>query len=298
MQNKKTKGVGILSWKSHQTLISTLNSYEEGQLTSFFDEKIIWFNERTEEDDKIAKKYGYTPFGDERNLCFVAEENIAQSLNTDYIVILQNDCPLYVQDKKEIKEQLDFAENLLKTGQADIVRLRHRYQVGESFSDVKKYLKYYNVQKISKRFITQAHPICEKDLKYNPLKFFKRLIRPSKAKKLLGRSVFIEDNPALLFPKYIKKIDDTFIVDSCCINYSEQPFMMKRDFFLNVICKYINEHPSSRTLNGFQVPEIILNNDWWRNQHFKIAVPTGIFTHGRVDGYRENKVQYVQIKGK
>ncbi|MDR1691444.1 MAG: hypothetical protein LBR35_01215 [Rickettsiales bacterium] len=302
MKKKSNIGFGILSWKAHHTLIQTLETYKKADLTSFFDETIIWFNQRTKEDDAIAKKYGYKAFGDDRNLAFKAEENIAQSLTTEYVLIVQNDNQLAVYDKKEIQKQLETAKHLLEKGVCDIVRMRHRYMVGEGFSDARKYLNYHNISKSSKSLIKEQHKLSADDLKYNPFKFLKRLFRPFKAKRLIGRSVFIEDNAALLYPKYIQKIDDTFIVDSAYMNHSEQPFMVKRDFFLNTICKYINENPKKRGLNGFQVPEIILNCKWWKNKHFKIGVPVGLFTHGRFDGsfrkfHKSYDESYDNVKG-
>jgi hypothetical protein len=100
---------------------------------------------------------------------------------------------------------------------------------------------------------------------------------------MAGRSVYVEKNPEQLFPKYIKKDGDVFIVDSEVIAYTDQSLLVKKDFLLNVLFKYCNEHPSRRTRYGLQMQEIILNCRWWRKQHFKIGICRGLFSHERFD---------------
>ena len=42
--------LAILSWKAHDTIRKTLNSYNKENLLSLFDESFIYFNQISEED--------------------------------------------------------------------------------------------------------------------------------------------------------------------------------------------------------------------------------------------------------
>ncbi len=292
MINNKTISLGILSWRSPQTLEKTLKSYEAQNLFSLFDENIIYFNQISEEDKKIADKFNLKYYGDEKNLGFLGGmENLAKSMKSKYLLMLQNDCPI-VEDFEETKRQITEAIQLLDNNKIDIMRLRHRFKVGEGFLDVNNYLKYYPAKKIDENFIAEEYSIPQKNFKDNFIKTILRIFRPFKKKQIIGRSVYIEESPDLLFPKYIKKYKDIFIIDSMVINFTEQSFLIKKDFLIYLI-NYIKKHPKNRTLNGFQVPEIILNSFWWRHQHFKIGVGKGLFTHNRFDGsFRKNHKAY------
>lgn len=291
MINGKKIGLGILSYRAHQTLKKTLSSLEQHNAFSFFDDSVIYFNDFCDRDREIADDFSLRAVGGP-NLGFSAQEQLAEHLDADYIVLIQNDCPL-VEDLPELKKQLTKAVELLEASQIDIMRLRHQWLVGEGFWDVAKYTRFYNVACVNNKFIAKEHGLDGVDIKNSFIKYIKKYFRPLKARRLIGRSVYIEQFPEKLFPKFIKKIDDVFIVDSQCIDYTEQSFLIHKDFFLNTICKYINENPKKRTLHGFQVPEIILNCLWWRRQHFKIGVCKGLFTHNRFDdSFRKGHTAY------
>ena len=291
MINEVKVGLGILSYKAHETLKQTLESYEKQNLSSVFDDQVIYFNDFNEQDQKIADSFGYRAAGG-LNIGFKAQEQLAQHINADYVLLTQNDCPL-VEDLAEVRKQLIVAIELLESGKIDLMRFRHRWLVGEGFSDVVKYVRFYNVRSIDEHFARDEHGITEAFFHYSLLKNIKKYIRPFKARRLIGRSVYIEKNPEKLFPKFIQKEKDVLIIKSECIDYTEQSFLIKKEFFLSVLCRYINENPKGRTLHGFQVPEYILNCRWWRKMNFKIGVPKGLFGHNRFDdSFRKNHHAY------
>lgn len=253
--------VGILSWKAHETLRKTLSAHTVADLRSNFDEAVIHFNSRTEADDAIANEFGWTAAGDERNLGLLeGTEQLARDMSGDILLMLQNDCPVCVS-KEETATYLREGVELIRSGKADIVRCRHRWNVGQGFSDCKNYLKCY-------------FPGGKKTLF--------GWLRPFKAKRMIGRSPYVEQDPDRLFPKYIKREGNFLIVDSEVINFTDQPFLIRKDFLLE-LCQYAKEHPKKRTLNGFQVLELNLNCSWWRNKHYRIAIGEGCFTHNRFD---------------
>ncbi len=281
MINGKNIGLGILSYKAHDTLKKTLSSLEQQNVRSFFDVSVIYFNDFCDKDKEIANSFSYRAVGGP-NIGFTAQQQLSEHLDADYIVLIQNDCPL-IENLLELKKQLTKAIELLEAGQIDLMRLRHRWRVGEGFCDVAKYAKFYNISSINEAFIAEEHCLNEDHLNHSLIKYIKKYIRPLKAKRLIGRSVYIEKSPEKRFPKFIQKSGDVLIVDSECIDYTEQSFLIQKDFFLNTLCKFINENPKKRTLHGFQVPEYILNCLWWRKKHFKIGVCKGLFTHNRFD---------------
>lgn len=253
--------VGILSWKAHETIRKTLTSYETNRLRACFDEAVIHFNSRSAEDDAIAQAFGWTAAGDERNLGLLeGTEQLARDMSGEVLLMLQNDCPVCVPEA-EMAAYLREAKELIISGKADIVRCRHRWNVGEGFSDCFNYQKYY--QPGGKRTL-------------------KGWLRPLKAIRMIGRSPYVEQHPETIFPKYIRREGNFLIVDSAVINFTDQPFLIRKDFLLE-LCSYAKAHPKKRTLNGFQVLELNLNCRWWRKQHYRIAVGEGCFTHNRFD---------------
>jgi hypothetical protein len=284
MIRNKTVGLGILSWKSHDTLEKTLKSYEDGNLFSFFDQNLIYFNSLSEDDIKIAKKFGLEYNGSKENLgIFGGTEALAKSMRCKYILLLQNDCPLI--GGGNIKKQLETSIALLETGKIDLMRLRHRFLMGEGFSDVKNYLRYYPLREIDENYTGESYSVTEKDFECGFAKTLRGLLRPFKKKRLIGRGVYVEKHPEQLFPKYVEKTEDgVFIVDSAVINHTDQSLLLKKDFLLDVLFGYCRKRfKNPLATNRRQTQEVILNCRWWRQQHYKIGVCEGLFSHQRFD---------------
>ena len=198
-----TVGVGILSWKSHKTLEKSLQSYQEIGFKDFFDEVKIIFQEISEEDKKLAEKYGYNYVGIEKNVGIQEGHNlICQNLNTDYVLVLENDNPV-VESRETVYKRLCQALELLEKNTIDIMRLRHRWNFGEGFS-LEKYLNFFNIQQIHRKY-NYIEP--KSSLITNLFKSLKRFLRPDKAQRLAGYSIYCEQFPERLFPEYIKKIE-------------------------------------------------------------------------------------------
>lgn len=266
-----TTSIGILSWKAHETLTKTLKSYADVGIRDFFGEAVIHFNSRTDADDSLAQRFGWIPAGNETNFGLLdGTEKLAREMSGEILLMLQNDCPICVS-REDVKNYLAEAIALIENDKADIVRCRHRWNAGQGFSDRTNYLKCY-------------HPGGKKTI-YG-------MLRPFKAKKMIGRSPYVENHPETIFPRYIKREGDFLIVDSSVINFTDQPFIIRKDLLLR-LCRYAKSHPKKRTLNGFQVLELNLNCRWWRKQHLRIAVGEGCFTHNRFDdSFRTNHAAF------
>ena len=50
--------IGILSWNSNKVLENTLQSYKKNGLLNLSDDITVYFQEISEEDKKLAEKYG------------------------------------------------------------------------------------------------------------------------------------------------------------------------------------------------------------------------------------------------
>ena len=284
MRQSTTIGIGILSWRAHETLIQSLDSYATNGFLDMFDEKIIYFSDITNTDIEIARRYGWNYCGGPNAGIAAGMKRLGENMTSAHIVLLQNDNPI-CEDKEFTINHISAAQTLLDNGEADIVRLRHRWKVGEGFADVNKYLDYYPVKNVSPHFIVEEHSEDSARFVDSFKKRIKRILRPVKTRKLCGRSIFIEDAPQDIYPSVIKKINDFLIVDSCVLNFSDQCLMIKRSTWLDVFCAYVDAHQDSgRSSNGFPAPETSINGKWWRKSHFRIAQGRGVFTHARHDG--------------
>ncbi|MBL0690164.1 MAG: hypothetical protein JJV96_00310 [Alphaproteobacteria bacterium] len=276
----KTVGVGVLEWKAEETLSKSLESYKKEKIIKLFDEALIHFQDGNENDKTIAKKFGFKASFEKNSGFLGGMVKIFNELKTDYVLFLENDFPLIVSHNN-FKKQLENSVQLLEENSADVVRLFSKKNPGDLFSDVEKYLRYYKLQNPISHNVEKLQPSMFKRFLYNTVKIKNR-------RKFIGRAVYVEKNPHKIFPKKISKVGEFFIVDSSVINWTNRAVLLKRKFFLETLLPYINDNLKKKTTNGFQTPENILRK-WWQDQHFKVAVGEGAFTHSRKDNsWREN----------
>ncbi len=274
-------GIGILSWHAHETLKNSLDSYPKSFLETF-DQKIIYFSDITDADREIARIYGWECVGGKNEGIAGGMKRLAQALTTDYALLLQNDNPLCEPNDLAV-DHIKKAVSILNDGHADLARMRHRWNVGDDFACVSKYLKYFDVSSISPQYMASPHN--HPDTRKKPLlKSVLRLIKPSIARRLKGRCIFIEDKPAQLYPDIIHDHDDFMVIDSSALDFTDQCLLIARDKWLDVFMPYVEANPSKKVPNGFQAPELCINTPWWRQRPFKILQGNGIFTHARFDG--------------
>jgi len=264
--------VGVLSYQAPVTLAHTLETYRRGRLADCAREAVVYFNAITAADRNLAAVHGFASRGSVHNLGIQGGmEALARSLAGPYVLMLQNDCPL-VEDADEVERYLRDAIALLDAGKADIVRCRSRREPGQGFADAKKYMRFYGS---------------------GWMPFLRRLCRPFRARRAIGRAPYAVPDAELRHPRYIKREGDFLILDSSVINFTDQSFLAPRDLLLELF-DWAKAHPKKRLLNGFQVLEINLNARWWRNRHFRVAVGEGLFTHARADGgFREKRTDVV-----
>ena len=257
-----TLSIGVLSYHAHETLARTLASYDKGALTSNADETYMFFNEMTDADIRFAQGHPNWRFaGSATNLGILGgTDALARRMTGDYLLMLQNDCPL-IADAAFTRRYLSDALELLASGRADIVRCRSRTFPGQGFADGKKFSRFYGDG-------------------WRPL--LRRIFRPIKARRTIGRAPYAIPDADRRFPSYVVRRGNFLVVDSEVITFTDQPFLISRTLMLDLL-DWAKGHPRGRQPPGRQALEVCLNTAWWRRRHFKVAVGEGLFTHARLD---------------
>lgn len=119
--------VAMLSWGSHNTLIQTLESYKKFGLNNLDEDRIIFFQQFSDEDFHIATTYGWMPFGSDTNVG-IAEgyKALVDAAEGENFLFLENDWELIRDPNVRFME----AEWFLESGYADVIKLRDRRQPG------------------------------------------------------------------------------------------------------------------------------------------------------------------------
>lgn len=266
---KGTIGICLMSWKNPYILARTLDTYLAQELFDVVDDHLILFQEVGNEEIMLARDYGLHFITTENNLgIYGGVKLLAESIKTDYVLLLEDDCPL-IEDKLEVQRQLTLAKERLSKNEVQVYRLRSRKEPGEKFDTVEKYKKYYPLP---------GEP-------FSIIKSLRCLIRPQKCQRLMGSALYVhEEVDEEPYKKFItKQPEGDYIVSSKVMNWTNQSVLCKREWLLNTVLRYAYEHPSRRTVNGFQDIEKSLNCSWWREQAFKIGVSKGLFTHRRLE---------------
>ena len=265
-------GVGLLSWKAPATLEATLESHASKELFSLFDEHLIFFQERSESDIEVAERFGLRHDGNRENTGIVGGVRaLVERLDCDYLLLLENDCPA-VEPLEEIRRQLDSALHDMASESIPVFRFRSRREPGEGLASVEKFYRYY-ADRVSA-------PAGYSSL----LSRLRRLLRPGKARRMLGASAYADCEPDRVFPDVFERTPcDNLVVSSRHINWTNQSVLVDRRWMQEVILPYVDAHPSNRLVNGFSDIEKELNGDWWREQEFPVGLVPGVFTHRRLD---------------
>lgn len=229
----------ILSWKSGKTLENTLKSYKKNGLLHISDDIAILFQEATAEDEKIAKKY---------NIPFIAlQDNIGigkgiiklfENAKYEHVLFLEHDWEL-IENQETLIKELSGALDLIENG-FDVVRFRSRNNPG--------------------------FPLYSIEHKGNELDYFDDWHHVT-SPHLLESLHWLD--PAKEFPDKIQKKGQFFITTSRWANWTNNPFLLKKSFYLGTLTPFAGE--------GVHFEKNIA--PWWVKQDFKIAQGEGLFMH-------------------
>ena len=267
--HKPSIGMGILSWRGAASLTHALDSYEQAGLFDLFDERVIILPEPDEAVRKVAQNAPLKAVEFSQNLGIAGGMRaVAEALTTDYVLFLENDCPL-IEPLSAAKAQIELSIKALSSGAAFMTRLRSRRLPGDLFTTLPKYNRYWDDSFSAK---------------------IRRILRPYKAKRLCGTAVYVAPKPHLRHPDFIQEYaPDCYIISPRAMPWTNQSILMRRRDFLDIILPFVEAQPLTRTINGFHNIEIELNgSQFWTQSNFKILCPPGLFTHQRLGdrGYK------------
>lgn len=242
--------IGILSWKSNETLRNTLNSYKKNGLFDIVDDVVLFFQEISEEDRKLAMEYDIPFISSDENIgignAFI---KLAEALKEKNILLLEHDWELTEDIKTTFLELKQGIELLDK--EYDCVRLRSVKNPG--------------------------HPLYSQDVyKGNELNHY------DSSMDLMSPHLFEcrhwISNVDEVFPDKIKKENNYFTTTSRWSNFTNNPCLYKKNFYIS------NISPFSKKGSLYDGLESNVSY-WWGRQDFKIAWDKGLFKHNDIEKY-------------
>lgn len=242
--------IGILSWKSNQTLRNTLESYKRNGLFDVVNDVTIFFQECSNDDISIANEYGIPFIAFEENIgigrAFI---KLSQVSRTDNVLLLEHDWEL-IEDKKTTFDRLLSGIKFLNSGY-DCIRYRNRKNPG--------------------------YPLFTKNVyEGNELNYYDEILDCT-SPHLIECCHWIDDLEKV-FPDKITKQNDHYVASGRWANFTNNPCMYKKKFYLNNIQPFENKG----SLYGGLESEF---GYWWVRQDFKVAWGEGLFKHNDIEKY-------------
>ncbi len=267
--DKPSLGIGVLSWKAAETLDVTLRSHVNAAFDKLFEEQRVLLQESDEASRDVVRDNGYTATNLDTNIGILGGfEALGQAMESDIILLTENDFPM-IAPVDAAASQIRRAYELIANDEADIVLMRSRSIPGTPFDIGLKYPRYF--------------PSDDAPAGAKAMAVLRRLLRPEKARRLLARSTCLKEDAPALAPFACEDIGEGFHkTSSTYLPWTNNPFMIRRAFFMDTLIAFANAADTKRTVNGFKNFEIELNCPWWRESAFRIVHAPGIFTHGRI----------------
>ena len=231
--------IGILSWHSGQVLVDTLVTYHNNGLFDMVDDVTILFQEFCYQDYEIAQHFGLNVIGMNSNIGIgQAFIRLTENAKSDYVLVLEHDWNL-IEDRETTYNTLKRSYQAIEMGM-DVVRLRHRKNPGNphfSFRHRGQELTYYDdeIGAQSPHLLDSLH-WCEPDIE---------------------------------FPGYINKSEDMFWTTSRYGNWTNNPCLYKKQFYLDTVKQFAGD--------GIALEGNI--GKWWVQQEFKVGHNEGLFMH-------------------
>lgn len=231
--------IGILSWHSGQVLVDTLTTYHNNGLFDMVNDVTILFQEASMQDIEIARHFGLDFIALQKNIGIgQAFIKLTENAQQNYVLVLEHDWNL-IEDKDTTYNILDRSYKAIEMGM-DVVRLRHRKNPGNphfSFRHIGKELTYYDdeIGATSPHLLDSVH-WCEPDIE---------------------------------FGDYIKKSEDMFWTTSRYGNWTNNPCLYKKQFYLDTVKQFAGD--------GIALEGNI--GKWWVQQEFKVGHNEGLFMH-------------------
>lgn len=198
--------IGILTWKSYDTLRNTLESYRNNGLLQLTDDIILFAQEATTQDVDIAAEFGITTvIAKSKNVGIgPAFNEMFDRAQYDKVMILENDWVL-IEDKltteKVIKQTVEVLGDIVH-----FARLRHVKQPGDPL---------YTRQFAGREMDSPEH--------------------------LLDSIHWLGDDLKYTYPDKIGEVSGFLFTDSEFGNHTNNPFMCTKEFYNTHIKPYTGE---------------------------------------------------------
>ncbi len=184
--------LAVLSWGAHKTLRNTLESYRTFNLDKLDAERIIFFQEITDQDIAIAKEFGYKFMGTDKNIGIAqAYKMLVEKSTSDLFLFLENDWTL-IEDPSE---QMYDAAELLRNEVVDVVRFRHRKYPGDPL---------YTRQFENREFDQPSH-LLDSVHWTDPIKFYPFINKQDAWYMTTSQYANWTNNPTMFRTKWLKK---------------------------------------------------------------------------------------------
>lgn len=240
----------ILSWKSKKSIANTLLSYQKNGLLDLSDDIVILFQECSSGDKKIAEKFGIKHIDLSENIGIgKGISKLIENAKYETVLFLEHDWEL-IENQQALFSQLEDGMKMLENGY-DIIRYRSRKNPG--------------------------YPVHSMRNKGNELNYYDTWHKVTSPQLL--ESLYWLD-PAESFPDKIQKSGEFFVTTSRWANWTNNPFMLRKEFFLkNIYDIAVSSEHFERDIA-----------EWWVQQPFKIAQGEGLFKHHDLEKYGKKHV--------
>lgn len=290
---ERTVGVGILSWKSDQTLRNTLTSHTDKGLFQLFDQALIHFQEVRDSDKELAAEFELDWIGSEHNRHIGGGfYHLIRNMDTDYLFLLEDDLVLD-GTLTDLFEALSDALYLSERDEIDLFRCRRRGNLQATYT---KYRKIHD-------FDNGANDVPLSYFKSvaAPVRLFNRLRNPLRAERTVGKAPWAEKYPETVYPRRIRRLpaiyNNVYVLRGNATKWSNPAIFARRSLLLGVY-DYIASHTPGFEHFGLSLEKLVnkRHRAWWLSRQYRIGVTKKILIdHARkADGGKTN-AGYVRV---
>ena len=239
-------------------------------------EYLVYFNSMTDGDQEVAREFGVPFCGQATNSgIYGGFRAIVEHAKHPLVLILENDC-VCVSNPHQARECLEACAADMETHSVPVFSLTSRRQPGEGNVGLAKYVRAFGVvDPLTSTLQARQAKLADK---------LYMLIKHGDLNRFRGHAVMVEKEPQAIQSGAIKRLPSgSYLTSSRFRNWGNRAVLVKRSFFLDVLCPRIDKHPDPRLNNGFQDIEKALNRNWWRRLNVPMgSAAEGIFAHERV----------------
>jgi hypothetical protein len=267
--------VGVLSFGAPQTISRALQAHRESGLIDCAGEFFVYFNAIRENDKAAAAKAGVRCEGSPENRgIYGGFRAIAEIAKNPYVLILEND--IVPAPGAAVKECVDACVADMIEHDVKVFSLKSRTHPGQGAPGA-KYMKTFGV----------AAPILPGLVarQTGALAKLKMFLEHGGIDKFRSGAILCEEEPEKAQPSAVRKLPSgNYLTNSGYRNWGNQAVLVEKRFFLDIVCRRVEEHPDPRLVNGHQDIERALNGRWWRRQRYPMGhAAEGPFMHSRLD---------------